>query len=142
MRKAIVMAFLVIGLLLCPNKTSAMSQSNAGLCESDISLVEKAVETTAGDEEFSVAVEIASVLINRHSSKIYPLSMLDILNIDDNIRIDHGISVSPRSSAAVRLALMGTSPLPDATGAMTLTEESDIPYAEYLVIGRWCFYCE
>lgn len=141
MKKAIAVAT-AFCLLLSSTIAVAAKSNDIGLCESDISLIERAVETTAGDTEFSVAVGIASVLIARFKSKIYPITMLDILNINDDIRIDHSICVSQRSSSAVKYALMGTSPLKDATGAMLITEERDIPYAEYIIIGKWCFYCE
>jgi len=117
-------------------------ENDSDLSDNDILLIEKAVESTLPDSSFSAAVSLASVIINRYRSDIYPDSVLKIIEGSPLLRIDHSTEVSERSRCALRYALLGASPIKEATGAVKLGEGELPPAAEYIITDGWCFYAE
>jgi len=141
-KKSLILLPLLLAVLI---STYARIRAEGGelvLSDNDITLIEKALESTAPDCEFSASVALASVILNRYRSSIYPDSVLSIIEGADFLEIDHTITPSERSRLALTYALHGSSPIKDAIGAFTVTEDEEVSVAEYIIIGNWCFYAE
>lgn len=133
--------FILTSLLLIYSSRLYVFASSHDLSKNDILLIEQALESSAQGDEFSALVSLASVLINRYSSPLYPRSMLKIIEGDPNLTLDLSVEPSQRSRLAVRYALLGSSPLSGATG-MARLDLGRPAAAEYIIIGGWFFYTE
>lgn len=120
----------------------ADESTSPDLSKNDILLIERILESTAHGAEFSVLVSLASVIINRYRSPIYPDSVLKIAEGSDILKIDHSVTPSGRSRIAVSYALLGSSPTKDATGVSFCSGEDTPEAAEYILIDGWLFYTE
>ena len=137
---SLILCFIVIFFSL--PKASCEVEARAYISESDILLIEKALQTTAPNAAFSVLVSLASVIINRYVSPIYPDSVLSVIEGTRFISIDHSVTTEDRARLAVKFALAGSSPIKDAAGVF-FSESGEVPdVAEYILIDGWYFYSD
>ena len=133
-------SLIIFSLFISP--VTANAQKSTVLSENDITMIEKALETTAPDAHFSVLTGIAHIIINRYKSEIYPDSLTRIIEGDSVLKIDYSITPSKRTKTALYYAMYGSSPINEATGIKKLAYEEAPEFAEYIVIDDWCFFVE
>lgn len=97
-----------------------------------------AIESTAPDASFAARVAIASVLLNRFRSELFPASPVKIAKNAEFLSLDLSVTPSHKSLSAVRFALLGASPCGRALHAKKAEKgEGDNPI---LSVDGWLFY--
>ena len=97
-----------------------------------------AIESTAPDASFAARVAIASVLLNRFRSELFPASPVKIAKNAEFLLLDLSVTPSHKSLSAVRFALLGASPCGRALHAKKAEKgEGDNPI---LSVDGWLFY--
>jgi hypothetical protein len=97
-----------------------------------------AIESTAPDASFAARVAIASVLLNRFRSELFPASPVKIVKNAEFLSLDLSVTPSHKSLSAVRFALLGASPCGRALHAKKAEKgEGDNPI---LSVDGWLFY--
>lgn len=97
-----------------------------------------AIESTAPDASFAARVAIASVLLNRYHSGLFPSSPIKIAEYAEFISLDLSVTPSHKSLSAVRFALLGASPCGRAIHARRSDGEEGI--TPILSVDGWIFY--
>ena len=97
-----------------------------------------AIESTAPDASFAARVAIASVLLNRFRSELFPATPVKIAKNAEFLSLDLSVTPSHKSLSAVRFALLGASPCGRALHAKKAEKgEGDNPI---LSVDGWLFY--
>lgn len=99
-----------------------------------------AIESTAPDSSFAARVAIASVLLNRFHSSLFPSSPIKIAENAEFISLDLTVTPSHKSLSAVRFALLGASPCGRALYAKRSAGEDGI--TPILSVDGWIFYSD
>ena len=97
-----------------------------------------AIESTAPDASFAARVALASVLLNRFRSELFPSSPVKIAESAEFLSFDFTVKPSHRSLSAVRFALLGASPCGRAIYAKRSQGEDGI--TPILSVDGWIFY--
>ena len=97
-----------------------------------------AIESTAPDASFAARVAIASVLLNRYRSELFPSSPIKIARNAEFLTLDLSVTPSHKSLSAVRFALLGASPCGRALHAKRA--ESNEKTDPVLSVDGWVFY--
>ena len=94
--------------------------------------------TLVADASFAARVAIASVLLNRFRSELFPASPVKIAKNAEFLSLDLSVTPSHKSLSAVRFALLGASPCGRALHAKKAEKgEGDNPI---LSVDGWLFY--
>lgn len=107
----------------------------------EVALLESAVEATVPEGSFALRVSVASVILNRLDSPLYPDSLPKIVR--GSSFLEDGSAVpSKKTRQAVLSALLGASPVFRSTHALKLTEDEEIPAeaVSFVVIDGWVFW--
>ena len=107
----------------------------------EVSLLEGAVEATVPDGSFALRVSVASVILNRLDSPLYPDSLPKIVR-GSSFLADGSAEPSKKTRQAVLSALLGASPVCRSTHARRLSDGEEIPAeaVSYVVIDGWVFW--
>ena len=97
-----------------------------------------AIEATDANASFAARVAIASVLLNRYRSELFPSSPVKIAECAEFLSHDFSVTPSHKSLSAVRFALLGASPCGRAIYAKQSEGEEGI--TPILSVDGWIFY--